>query len=172
MRKAFSAYPDLLMLDATYKLNDLRMPEYLLICVDANGESEIVGVWIVMNEEKSTIVRMSECFKKHNPNHNQIEVVVIDKDMTERDTLKEQFPRASIQLCLFHTLRAFKREITTIKMGITDLQVSRCLEIISKMAYAESEDQYEQLYRELKNTKIKPVLTYFDMVFVENGWKG
>ncbi|XP_057305020.1 uncharacterized protein LOC130641982 [Hydractinia symbiolongicarpus] len=117
MRKAFSAYPDLLMLDATYKLNDLRMPVYLLICVDADGESEIVGVWIVMNKEKSTIVRMSECFKKHNPNHNQIEVVVIDKDMMERDTLKEQFPRASIQLCLFHTLRAFKREITTIKMG-------------------------------------------------------
>ncbi|XP_057308487.1 uncharacterized protein LOC130646336 [Hydractinia symbiolongicarpus] len=42
MRKAFSAYPDLLMLDATYKLNDLRMPVYLLICVDADGESEIV----------------------------------------------------------------------------------------------------------------------------------
>lgn len=85
MKKTFNAYPDLLMLDATYKLNDLRMPVYILVCVDGNGESEIAGIWIVLNEDKDTIVRMTDCFKMFNPSHHLVEVIMIDKDMNERD---------------------------------------------------------------------------------------
>ena len=142
MKATFNAYPDLLMLDATYKLNDLRMPVYLLIIVDGNGESEIVGVWIVLNEDKETIIRMTDCFKKYNHSHGLIEVIMIDKDMTERDVLKNQFPNASVQLCLFHTLRSFKREITSQKLGVTELETTMCLEIIKKMVYSHSEEMY------------------------------
>ena len=42
MRSAFVSYPELLLIDATYKLNDLNMPLYVLMVVDGNGESEIV----------------------------------------------------------------------------------------------------------------------------------
>ena len=31
------------MIDATYKLNDLRMSLYLLMVIDGNGQSEIVA---------------------------------------------------------------------------------------------------------------------------------
>lgn len=30
MRKTFAAFPELLFIDATYKLNDLRMPVYII----------------------------------------------------------------------------------------------------------------------------------------------
>lgn len=36
------------------------------------------------------------------------------------------------------------------------------LEIINKMVYAGSEEAYQVHYNELKNTKLKPVLSYFD----------
>ena len=41
------SYPEVLFIDATYKLNDLRMPLYVLMAIDGNGESEIVCLWIV-----------------------------------------------------------------------------------------------------------------------------
>ncbi len=44
MKEAFSAYPEFLCLDATYKLLDLGLPVYLMLCEDSNGQSEIVAV--------------------------------------------------------------------------------------------------------------------------------
>ena len=52
MRETFAAYPELLFIDATYKLNYLRIPVYLMMVEDDNGESEIVCIWIVNQEDK------------------------------------------------------------------------------------------------------------------------
>ena len=38
MKLNFASYPEVLMIDATYKLNDLQMPLYLMMTVDANGQ--------------------------------------------------------------------------------------------------------------------------------------
>ena len=38
MCDTFEAYPELILLDATYKLNDLHMPHYVTMNVDGNGE--------------------------------------------------------------------------------------------------------------------------------------
>ncbi|KAJ8281155.1 hypothetical protein GJAV_G00064170 [Gymnothorax javanicus] len=38
MKWKFKCFPELLMVDATYKLNDIRMPVFLQIVVDGNGE--------------------------------------------------------------------------------------------------------------------------------------
>ena len=43
VKSTFAAFPVLLLINATYKLNDLRMPLYLMMCVDGNGNSEIVS---------------------------------------------------------------------------------------------------------------------------------
>ena len=44
MQKVFESYPELLLVDATYKLNDLNMPLYVLMSVDGTGEREIVSM--------------------------------------------------------------------------------------------------------------------------------
>ena len=43
IRKMQSRSPELLLLDATYKLNDLRMLLYVLMVEDGNGESQVVA---------------------------------------------------------------------------------------------------------------------------------
>ena len=58
----FTTYPDLLLVDATHKLNNLQMPLYLLVVVDGNGESEIVGLFLVVSEGEETIRKMTEIF--------------------------------------------------------------------------------------------------------------
>ena len=42
MRSTCASCPELLLIDVTYKLNDVNMPLYVLMSVDGNGENEIV----------------------------------------------------------------------------------------------------------------------------------
>ena len=41
MNEIFVSYPEVLCIDATYKLLELRFPVYLMLIEDGNGQSEI-----------------------------------------------------------------------------------------------------------------------------------
>ena len=85
MKKIFESYPELLFIDATYKLNDLQMPLYVLMVVDGNGESEVVCLWLTQFEDKETITELIQGFKRLNPSWPSIQCVMSDKDMVERN---------------------------------------------------------------------------------------
>ena len=70
-----------------------------------------------------------------------------DKDMAERSGFSAAFPLASLQLCLFHTLRSFSREVTLEKMCIRVGHRDALLAIFNAMAVARSE-QVERLRRD------------------------
>ena len=103
-------------MDATYKLNDLRMPLYVMLTVDGNGESEIVVLWIVQNEDRDTLSQALDAFKLHNSSWEKIKCIMADKDITERDIITEKLPGRGLLICFFHTLRRFRREITVDKL--------------------------------------------------------
>ena len=113
MRSAFASYPELLLIDATYKLNDLNMPLYVLMIVDGNGESEIVCLWLTQFVDQETITELVQEFKKHNSSWNLTQCIMSDKDMTERNVLSAQFPQSKLLICLFHTLHTMRREVST-----------------------------------------------------------
>ena len=69
-------------------------------------------------------------------------------------------PQVKLGLCLFHTLRTFKREVTTSKLGITE-EERDSLQILQSLAYAKSPDEYENLHRKLLNEAPRSVLDYF-----------
>ena len=73
---------------------------------------------------------MADTFKKHNAEWKRIRVLMADKDIGERDVLKQSLPNASVLICLLHTLRSFKQEITSEKMGITAGQRTLCLDLV------------------------------------------
>ena len=161
MRIFFSSYPELLLIDATYKLNDLNMPLYVLMSVDGNGESEIVCLWLTQFEDKETITELVQEFKKHNSSWSSTQSIMSDKDMTERNVLSKEFPQSKLLICLFHTLRTMRREVSTEKLGISQGERSMCLEILLKMVYARNEEEYNKLYGELKNAPQR-VVEYFE----------
>ena len=47
MTSLYSTFPEVLLLDATYCVNNLRMPLFVFICIDGNGEGGVVGYAIV-----------------------------------------------------------------------------------------------------------------------------
>ncbi len=162
MQQNFRLYPEFVMIDATYKLNNLRMPLFLLLIMDGNGQSEIVALWIVADEEKETIKQMLQVFKTQNKNHSRVTCVMADKDLTERAVVSAEFSNAHLLICLFHTMRSLKREISCEKLGITSGERNLALEIMQKLAYSASEEMYSQHYHELLNTNLNSVVTYYN----------
>jgi hypothetical protein len=53
------------MIDATYKLNKLRLPLIIIMKVNGNGASEIVAFWIVYDEGRHTVTEMIKISLKH-----------------------------------------------------------------------------------------------------------
>lgn len=161
MRDTFQAYPELLLLDATYKLNDMRIPLYVLMNVDGNGESEIICFWLAVQEDKYTISALMDVFKVNNEQWGDINVIMADKDMAERQVLTEKLPDAEILICLYHTLRSLRREIATDKLGISLRERNLALEIVGKMAYATTEEEYQTLFQEMEASAPRSVREYF-----------
>jgi len=85
-----------------------------------------------------------------------------DKDMAEREAIRQQFPDATLLLCIVHVMRAMSREISTSKMGIREEQRCQALKAVQSIAYASSENQYNELHAQLIATMPAAVVQYFD----------
>ncbi|XP_037047881.1 uncharacterized protein LOC119082467 [Bradysia coprophila] len=151
----FDKFPDLLLIDATYKLNKRRIPLFIILIVDDNGESEIACLWFIKSESIECITPMIDAFKELNPSWVRTKVIISDKDLAERTVFSQMFNGIPIQICLFHALRNFNREITTVQRELV-------LELLSKMAYSRSVSEYEILYRELVEMKVPLVIEHFN----------
>ena len=88
-------------------------------------------------------------------------MVMSDKDFTERAVFQAEFPDASLIICLFHTLRSFKREITCEKLGISPGEREHALEILTKLTYSSSAAEYAQHYQELQDSGLRSVIAYY-----------
>ena len=61
MRKTFKTYSEFGCFNATYKVNDLRMPLYImLVQKNGNGQSENVALWLVADETEGMITQMDQ----------------------------------------------------------------------------------------------------------------
>ena len=131
MKVTYAACLELIMVDATYKLNELWIPLYLILIVDGNGKSEIVGLTSL--ETREAISEMVRWFKIHNSPRKSTRVILTDKDFVEK---------ADLLYCFFHTFQSFRREITFEKMGLCSCKHSHILELCQKLAYSKSEADY------------------------------
>lgn len=128
---------------------------------DGNGESEVAALGLMTNEEKETLRWFFETFKKFNGRSKDTKFFMTDKDMTERQVIKETFPNVSLGICLFHVLRTFNREITCEKQNVTPDQRDQLKQIFEKMCYAQCEDDYNSLFQHLQSKAPKSVFEYF-----------
>ena len=69
MNEIIEKFPEILLVEATYKLIDLRIPVCLLVVVDGDGLSEIVTFFILANQTK--LYNLSLMFSKSIMNHGQ-----------------------------------------------------------------------------------------------------
>ena len=115
-KQVFHAYSELICMDATYELLELRFPVYIMLVEDGNSQCEIVAVFLLQEETEDSIKSMIGIFKEHNPHWQATHVLMADKDMTEREVMAAEFPCANLLICLFHTFWLFRREVSVDKM--------------------------------------------------------
>ena len=66
MRSAYRKFPELLLMDSTYKLVDIRTPVFTILTVDSFGRGVPLAVFLVTNETAHMIGAMLQVFKEHN----------------------------------------------------------------------------------------------------------
>lgn len=162
MSLIYSKYPEVILFDATYKMNNVNLALFVQLCIDSNGETEIVSLYICRNESREGIGAMIQVFKEFNPNWHKTEVIIGDKDFADRSVYIEHFPNSVLQICLFHVLLVFNREVTTVKRDITNQQRIEALEILQQLAYSESSHCYDDNYQKLCDLNLDLVTDYFN----------
>lgn len=63
MKENFHKYPEVILVDATHKLNRQNMPLYSIIVVDGNLASHPVCFFLVVREDECTVRGMIQTFK-------------------------------------------------------------------------------------------------------------
>lgn len=149
MQQYFDLYPEVIIVDATYKLNDRRMPLFVMLVIDGNGESQITALFLLKSENYAIITRMMTKFKTLNPKHENINIILSDKNFADRKAYSECFPRAKMQLCIYHVMQAWNREIAAHKMNINGAEKKEMLQILNEMLYAGTEAKYMAAYEKI-----------------------
>lgn len=162
MKKMFSIYPEVLMCDATYSVNNRNMPLQIVMVVDGNGESHIVALFIIRSESVQIMKGLFEIFADENENTSKIDVIMVDKHASNLATFGEMFPNAKIHLCVFHVQQIFSREITTKKRNISENDKKAALKIVNQMIYCKTESEYNDLYSQLDDVASYELMEYFD----------
>lgn len=132
MSEMSDKFPEILLFDATYKMNNREMPLFVQSVVDGNGQTEIACMGICQSESRAVVEFISDTFKSLNPSWTKVKCVIGDKDFADRIVYTEEFEGVSLQICLFRVFRAFNREITTCKRDITKEQREKCWKFYSQ----------------------------------------
>lgn len=158
----YDKFPEVILYDATYKTNNLNLSLFIQLCIDSNGETEIVSLYVCINETREGIGAMLDVFKEWNPNWHKTQIFIGDKDFSDRAVYVERFPDSVLHICLFHVLQTFNREVTTVKREITTQQRVEALEVLQRLTYSESRDSYDEAYKELCDLNLKLLTKYFN----------
>ena len=119
-------------------------------------------MFFVQNEDEASLTKMIEIFKNLNPSWVHTKTVLTDKDLTERLVFKNEMPQINLQICLFHVLRTFSREVTISKMNITESQRLDILQELQDITYSRSRSDFEiKVKHFLDNAPNQLVKSYF-----------
>ncbi|XP_043209956.1 protein FAR1-RELATED SEQUENCE 2-like isoform X1 [Amphibalanus amphitrite] len=150
MRSAYEKFPDLLLMDSTYKLLDIRTPVFTILTVDSFGRGVPLAVFLVTNETAHMIGAMLRVFREHNTAAASItKVWLTDKDRAEKAAIKDVFPDCDQFLCSFHVLQSFRRELNL--ASVEKGERERILGVLQQLVFASSETEYRRLREDIRH---------------------
>lgn len=169
MKRAMTAYGEIVFLDSTYKLLNLDLTLMLFLVEDSSTHSEIVGVSLLLQEDRESFEWLNKVFKSvHGKSCDKIQCLMADKDLLERDVLKTVFPGIPIYICRYHALKSISRGFTNFKCKckckctMPKALRTDCLIVLEKMVYCKSQAAYDDLYLKLRDIAPDCAFQYFD----------
>ncbi|XP_033225059.1 uncharacterized protein LOC117178001 [Belonocnema kinseyi] len=163
MKSIVSAYPEFLACDATHKKNNVDLPLYIMLTEDGICQSHIVGIGLLVYEDKYSLSWLFRTFKQENPiTASRLKWIITDKHMTERNVIREIYPHISLISCIFYVLRTFRRDIVKEKLGIKNVEIALSLDYIEQLAGARTDAVFKILEDEFRESVPKSVIAYYD----------
>lgn len=111
MRLALDKFPEVVLMDITYKINKNKMPVSVIEVMNGEGNGDVVAYAFLANEQKVTLAAMLEAFMESSGGREkfkQTECVLVDKDFSEIGAIHEVMPNAAIHICSVHVEKNFK----------------------------------------------------------------
>jgi hypothetical protein len=110
MKEMYDRYPDILFVDTTYCLNNIKYPALAMVVQDENGQSLPVCFIIIAYERNSLLDKFFKMFVQINEIYARKTIaIMIDKDLIEDDMLSKNFPGASILYCFWNVFKTLKK---------------------------------------------------------------
>ncbi|KAL3191943.1 hypothetical protein MRX96_059446 [Rhipicephalus microplus] len=165
MQQAYKSFPEVVLLDATYRTNKLKMPLFVFVVQDGCGESQVIAYAFVASEQCHHVTEMLNLFVKENPCSENTGVIVVDKDFTEISAIRSAFPSApSIQLCQFHVMKAFRTAASH--------ERDKMVTTFNEMLHAPNSSKFEDAQSEFTRFASKDSIEYLEKnwLSIKNMW--
>lgn len=102
----FNNFPDVLLMDSTYKTNRYNMPLFEMVGVTSTDKTFNVAFAFLSNEKEDNFRwAVQECQKLLQSKELGPKVVVTDRDTALTNVVAEVFPNATALVCRFHVFK-------------------------------------------------------------------
>ncbi|KAJ0408790.1 hypothetical protein ATCC90586_005541 [Pythium insidiosum] len=148
MRESFARFPRLLLVDCTHKTNRYNYQLCTLMIMNEYGEGLPVQQSLIETNGDWHMDKVLAHFKRVNSDaHEQVRVIVVDKDLNEIRVLQAHFPHARILICTFHVIKYLKLKTKNVEFGRISTQDQASIDnIVYDMIYAKDNEEYEANY--------------------------
>ena len=113
--------------------------------MDNFGKGQLVQQSIVETNSDWHFLKAIEHFHAVHQKDDQVQVVIVDKDLREIEVLRKTFPNARILLCHFHVLKYWSLIIKDAKFGrFAEEEYEAFNHIFHNMTYVPNEQEYNR----------------------------
>ena len=160
MHELLDNFPEVILMDATYRTNKLMMPLFVFMVVDGFGISHVAAYCFGSKEQQQVVSGMMKKFVACNPETCNTKCVIVDKDFREINAVKDNFTAPpSIQLCEFHVQKSLKTAVGNSQASEHDKKVLRTL--LSNMLHAKDDNAYLDEKAEYDRIASENMKSYF-----------
>jgi hypothetical protein len=153
MKAMYERYPEILFVDTTYCLNNIKYPALAMVVQDEDGHSYPVCIIIIAYERNALLDECFQMFVENNPESvGKTVAIMIDKDLKEDDMLSKNFPKARILYCVWHVLKSFKKNFS---------KKSEAFRLLQRMSYSMTLEEYNKHLIEFEKIASCDGLKYF-----------
>ena len=150
-------FPELLVVDGTYRVNRRQFPLYSVMVKDGNGNGQAIAQALLVDEKRPTLESFFS--QVHKSVEFSVKTVLVDKDFNEITVLQKLWPDAEVLLCRFHVLKALRQNITSTNMPTSVAETVKT--VLQRLVYAHTEGTYKECRKSLQEVAPETYWNYF-----------
>lgn len=158
MREDLKKFPEVMLMDITYRINKNHMPVTVIDVMDGDGEGLVVRYAFLADETKDTLTGMLKCFVEASGEESfeNTDCCVVDKQFEEIGSLHDVLPHVRVHICSVQTEKFFK----ALARGYPNHK--EVAEVLKALIYCETPEKFDVKYAQFKELAATEMIDIFD----------